>query len=51
MLTDAAPGLRVGYDPCHDDAIDAACMRDRDFAGFVADALAAAPEADMIYLD
>lgn len=48
-LTDAAPGVRIGYDPCHGDAV-AALERSRDFAGFVIEAVAASPKAEMIYL-
>ncbi|MDS1114547.1 glycerophosphodiester phosphodiesterase [Gordonia westfalica] len=49
-LTAAAPGIRVGYDPCHRGAADAA-IRSGDFDGFVARALAASPDAEMIYLE
>lgn len=49
-LTAAVPGLLQGFDPCHDaSVVDLA--RSGDFAGFAATALAAAPEAAMIYLD
>lgn len=48
-LTGAAPGLHVGYDPCHGDAI-ARLMTTRDFAGFTAAAIADSPRAEMIYL-
>ncbi len=48
-LTDATPGLKVGYDPCHDGALERLAQT-RDFAGFVADALIASPRAEMIYL-
>ncbi|WP_421758688.1 glycerophosphodiester phosphodiesterase [Devosia sp.] len=48
-LTDATPGLKVGYDPCHDGALEE-LARTRDFTGFVADALQASPRAEMIYL-
>ena len=48
-LAGAAPGIRVGYDPCHGDALDR-LARDHDFAGFVAAAVAASPRAEMIYL-
>jgi glycerophosphoryl diester phosphodiesterase len=50
MLTDAVPGLRVGYDPCHDGALER-LMASRDYGGFVADAVAASPRAEMIYLE
>jgi glycerophosphoryl diester phosphodiesterase len=49
ILADATPGLHIGYDPCSDENI-AALQRTHDFAGFVADALAASPKAEMIYL-
>ncbi len=50
VLTDAVPGLRIGYDPCHDGALEQ-LMETRDYAGFVADAVAASPRAEMIYLE
>ncbi|MDL9936177.1 glycerophosphodiester phosphodiesterase family protein [Gordonia sp. ABSL1-1] len=50
MLTDAAPGVRVGYDPCHQGAA-AEVLRTRDFDAFVARAVAASPRAEMIYLE
>jgi glycerophosphoryl diester phosphodiesterase len=49
LLTDAVPGMQIGYDPCRDDSL-ATLRRTGDFAGFVADALAASPDAGMIYL-
>jgi glycerophosphoryl diester phosphodiesterase len=49
-LAGATPGLRIGYDPCHEGAIGR-LQATRDYKGFVARALAAAPEAEMIYLD
>jgi len=48
-LSRAVPDMPVGYDPCHDGAIER-LMENRDFAGFVAGALAASPKATMIYL-
>ena len=48
-LTDATPGLKVGYDPCHDGALERLAQT-RDFTGFVADALMASPRAELIYL-
>ena len=50
LLSDPVPDLTVGYDPCHDEAISQ-LLASRDFAGFVADAIAAAPRARMIYLE
>jgi hypothetical protein len=49
LLTEATPGLHVGYDPCHNHALER-LGRSRDFAGFVAEAVADAPKAEMIYL-
>lgn len=49
LLSGAAPGIRIGYDPCHDGALER-LEASRDFAGFVADAVAASPDAEMIYL-
>ena len=49
MLTDAVPGIRIGYDPC-DPAVLKALERTRDFAGFVTSAMDAALSAEMIYL-
>jgi glycerophosphoryl diester phosphodiesterase len=45
----ATPGLRTGYDPCYGEPL-AKLRASGDYAGFIADALAAAPKADMIYL-
>lgn len=49
-LTEAAPCVRIGYDPCHGGVL-ARLAETRDFAGFVADAIAASPRAEMIYLE
>jgi glycerophosphoryl diester phosphodiesterase len=49
MLTGAAPDIRVGYDPCHEGALDTLAAS-KDYAGFVARAVAASPRAEMIYL-
>lgn len=49
LLTGDVAGLRIGYDPCHDGAFER-LMQTRDFAGFVRDAVAASPRAEMIYL-
>lgn len=49
MLTDAAPDMRVGYDPCREDTLDR--LRETgNFEGFVHGALAASPDAEMVYL-
>jgi glycerophosphoryl diester phosphodiesterase len=48
-LVRAAPGVRMGYDPCHGGSLDA-LKASGDFAGWIAEALAAAPGAELIYL-
>ena len=48
-LLGGVEGLRIGYDPCHDGALER-LTQTRDFAGFVRDAVAASPRAEMIYL-
>jgi glycerophosphoryl diester phosphodiesterase len=48
-LAAAAPGIRVGHDPCLG-ALAARVQQDHDFPRFVADALAESPAAEMIYL-
>ncbi len=50
LLSGQVADLHIGHDPCHDGAIDR-LMASEDFAGFVAEALATAPKAEMIYLD
>ena len=50
VLTAAAPGVRVGYDPCHQGALERLAAT-RDYAAFVADAVAAAPKAELDYLE
>jgi glycerophosphoryl diester phosphodiesterase len=49
LLTEGVDGLRIGYDPCHAGAFER-LMATRDFAGFVREAVAASPRAEMIYL-
>lgn len=49
LLTEGVDGLRIGYDPCHDGALER-LRQSLDFAGFVRDAVAASPKAEMIYL-
>jgi glycerophosphoryl diester phosphodiesterase len=49
-LADAVPDLPLGFDPCHEGAIDR-LIETRDFAGFVAHAVAEFPRAEMIYLE
>lgn len=49
-LADATPGLRIGYDPCHMGAMERV-LATRDFAGFVTEAVAASPRAELFYLD
>ncbi len=43
------PGLHIGHDPCHQGALER-LAQSRDFAGFVATAVADAPRAELIYL-
>ncbi len=50
LLATGVPRLRIGHDPCHEEAIDR-LMADRDHAAFVADAVKASPAAELIYLD
>ncbi|MEO6299462.1 MAG: glycerophosphodiester phosphodiesterase family protein [Paracoccaceae bacterium] len=50
LLSENVPGLRVGYDPCHMGAI-ARVEASHDFAGFVTEAVAASPDAELMYLD
>lgn len=49
LLTGAVPGIHVGYDPCHDGAIER-LMETRDYAEFVAGAVAASPHSELAYL-
>lgn len=49
MLTGAVPGIHVGYDPCHKGAIDR-LMATRDYAAFVAGAVADSPKSELDYL-
>lgn len=48
-LSDAVPGIHIGYDPCHEGALER-LMQSRDYAAFVADAVAAAPKSELVYL-
>jgi glycerophosphoryl diester phosphodiesterase len=48
-LTGAAPGIRIGYDPCHGDSVRR-LMQSNDFAMFVDETLTASPQAEMVYL-
>lgn len=48
-LAGSAPGLRTGYDPCHRGTL-AELKASGNYLGFIEDALATAPDADMIYL-
>ena len=43
------PGLRIGYDPCHEGAIERLTAT-RAWPAFVAEALAASPSAELVYL-
>jgi glycerophosphoryl diester phosphodiesterase len=49
LLTDAVPGMQSGYD-ASDEAKFKAALADGTLQGFVDDALATAPDVDMIYL-
>jgi len=49
LLSDAVPGIHIGYDPCHEGALER-LMLSRDFTGFVADAVAASPRSELVYL-
>ncbi len=49
-LARAVPGLRTGFDPCYGDHL-ARLLATGDYHAFIAEALAAAPEAALIYLD
>jgi glycerophosphoryl diester phosphodiesterase len=50
LLADAVENLPVGYDPCHDGAIER-LLASRDFDGFVRDAVNAIANTQMIYLE
>lgn len=50
LLSAGLERLRIGYDPCHEGAI-VRLLAGRDYGAFVRDALAAAPDAELIYLD
>ncbi len=50
LLAADVPGLRIGYDPCHVGAIER-LMASRAYPAFVAEAVAASPHAELIYLD
>ena len=49
LLSESVAGLRIGYDPCHDGALERLAVS-KDFTGFVQDAIAASPQAELIYL-
>lgn len=48
-LTGAAPGLHMGYDPCHGDSLGQ-LQATGDFAGWIGAALTTAPRASLIYI-
>lgn len=50
LLSENVPELRIGYDPCHKGAMDR-LLATRDYASFVADAVASSPKAEMQYLE
>lgn len=49
MLTNSAPKLRSGYDPCYGESL-AKLQATGDYQTFISEALTTAPNADMIYL-
>lgn len=49
ILIGAVPGIHIGYDPCHKGAIDR-LMATRDYASFVAGAVADSPKSELDYL-
>lgn len=49
MLTNSAPKLRSGYDPCYGASL-AKLQATGDYQTFISEALTTAPNADMIYL-
>ncbi|MDV3252695.1 glycerophosphodiester phosphodiesterase [Devosia sp. BK] len=49
MLTNSAPKLRSGYDPCYGESL-AKLQATGDYQTFISEALATAPNAEMIYL-
>lgn len=49
LLAHSAPKLRIGYDPCYGESL-ARLKASGDYKTFISDALAAAPDAEMIYL-
>lgn len=49
ILSEGLDSLHIGYDPCHEGRLEA-LYASHDFDGFVADAVAALPRAEMIYL-
>ena len=50
LLSAGIPGLRIGYDPCYAGALEL-LRTTRAYVAFVADAVAASPEAELVYLD
>ena len=50
LLSGAAPGIRIGFDPCRRDSFDR-LSASGDFAGFIARGLEMGHSAEMIYLD
>ncbi|MBN9309143.1 glycerophosphodiester phosphodiesterase family protein [Devosia sp.] len=50
LLSENVPGLRIGYDPCHKGALERLSAT-RDYAAFVADAVAASPKSELDYLE
>jgi glycerophosphoryl diester phosphodiesterase len=50
LLSEGVPGLRIGYDPCHKGALERV-RETRDYAGFVAEAVAASAKSELDYLE
>ncbi len=50
VLAKAAPGIATGYDPCYGESLKR-LEATGDYRSFIAQALATAPDAGMIYLD
>jgi glycerophosphoryl diester phosphodiesterase len=48
-LATAAPGLRMGYDPCHGETLER-LRRTGDYHGWMGDALTTAPDSEIIYI-
>ncbi|MFO1143835.1 MAG: glycerophosphodiester phosphodiesterase family protein [Amaricoccus sp.] len=49
LLSTGLPALRIGYDPCHEGALERVSAS-RAWPAFVAEAVAASPAAELVYL-